>query len=541
MVKKVGLFISILLLVIVIGKNLNPFDNLTFDYHDITQAARVKEFTLNLEKGKIPPRISPNLSFKLGYPVFNYYAPFSYWATSFIHMLGFDIPSSIELSFLLALCIGFVGLYFFLSLFFSFAASLAASFLFITSPYLAVEIFVRGNLGEVWFIAILPWVLYLLYLNAQKFDRVIFFVTVLFLSFLFTTHNIFAVISLPLLLIYIFLFSNKKRNLFVLGLGLALSAYFILPAIIELSNVYTSAMIEKTSYLDHFLCLYQIWDSPWGFGGSSKGCIDGMSFKLGKLQIIISFLGLLIFLFTNRDRKKIITKIGYFFLGLAFFSLFLTLPFSIFFWNLFRKLLALFQFPWRFLLLLLFSLPFFISFFLDSLKKYRDILALILIALTLFINNKYFYKKPISTSDYKKLYLTDSFVREKVVYAIPDYLPKSADLHYWLSLKNKSLNFNKDHFKGDFIKEAVVENGYHLLPVHYVPYWSIYCNGKKIIPMFFDKLGRPLIKVKRKARIRIVYSQTSIEKISNILSLTTLVFLLYLLSNAKYFQKRKKS
>ena len=38
------------------------------------------------------------------------------------------------------------------------------------------------------------------------------------------------------------------------------------------------------SYKIHFVCVSQLWNSPWGFGGSTAGCF-GISFMLGKIYI----------------------------------------------------------------------------------------------------------------------------------------------------------------------------------------------------------------------------------------------------------------
>jgi len=52
--------------------------------------------------------------------------------------------------------------------------------------------------------------------------------------------------------------------------------------------------------------LNELWNSSWGYGGSTKGCIDGFSFRLGKTNVIVIFLSIGIFLFgINVFYKKI--------------------------------------------------------------------------------------------------------------------------------------------------------------------------------------------------------------------------------------------
>jgi hypothetical protein len=84
------------------GKQLLPSDKM-FTFHDVSQPARIQEFAFDLTHKQIPPRIAPHMSFGMGYPVFTFYAPFSYWVGSGLHLAGFDIADSIKLSFFLGL------------------------------------------------------------------------------------------------------------------------------------------------------------------------------------------------------------------------------------------------------------------------------------------------------------------------------------------------------------------------------------------------------------------------------------------------------
>jgi uncharacterized membrane protein YfhO len=102
--------------VIFLGKLLNPFEQKMFEFHDDTQAGRIQEFTLNLKHGQIPPRMAPNFSKGLTYPVFNFYAPFSYWLSSLLNLTFFSsVVLAMKASFLLALILSFILIWLFLS------------------------------------------------------------------------------------------------------------------------------------------------------------------------------------------------------------------------------------------------------------------------------------------------------------------------------------------------------------------------------------------------------------------------------------------
>ena len=67
---------------------------------------------------------------------------------------------------------------------------------------------------------------------------------------------------------------------------------------------------------------------------------------------------------------------------------------------------------------------------------------------------------------------------------------------------------------------------------HYLPYWNIYIDNTKYIPTFFDQYGRPNVRItsnKPVSRLKIYYSQTPLEKFSNILTIMGIVLLLCLI------------
>ena len=324
--KKIVFVIVLLLIIFFLGRNLSPFSSTMFTFHDSTQPARIQQFVLELKQLHIPPRIAPDFNFKLGFPVFNFYAPFSYWLTGLINLTGFDIVSSLKLSFLFALLVGFFGGYLFFRNFFDFYPALLGGVLYITSLYFPLDIFVRGNLAEVWFLALMPLAFHLVYKNSQKSHRKTFFLSTLVLSFILTSHNIYSLIFMPIILVFILLQKNKKVNLISLFFSLFLSAYFWLPAIAEMNFTWAKEVATLTNFRDHFLCVNQLWDFPWGYGGSTKGCLnDGISFKIGRLQIIFSVLGILLFLYKILIKKIKYNKIYLFLVSCFLLFLYLTL------------------------------------------------------------------------------------------------------------------------------------------------------------------------------------------------------------------------
>lgn len=572
--QNVQLIILLLLLLVVFGRYLNPLNERMFLAHDETQAARIHQFNLNIQHGIIPPRIAPDFSFGLGYPVFNYYAPFPYWVAQFFLSIGFSILSAMKITYLLAILIGWGGMYLFLRRFFPFYPSLLGSFLYSTSPYLAVDIFIRANLGETWVFALLPLALYFLLTNNSK--RIL--LTAIILSCLFTAHNILSLISLGIILVFIFLTEKRLLNTITVAASLLLSSYFLVPAVTELSLVQARNIASTTQYSDHFLCITQIWTSLWGYAGSAPGCTqDGMSFMLGKIPILLGVMGMVLYLYKNHIYKnhrlflplhrslirmlnsinklfpafnqeeiiksKELKRIAVLMLLVTIISLYLTLYASAWFWGAFSFLLSLFQFPWRFLMFTLFGISFFSAYLFSNGSRYAQIPATVgIILVILLIHPKYFSGQMISYDEFTLRYLTEKYIHGQVAYKVPEYVPHTVNVAAWKKLETDTLRtdttppvvgkLKKDILLVDdqpFAKMFMVRSSDPVIAqIHYAPYWKIVVDYIDFIPTKFDKLGRPYIPVSSTAytSIQIRYEQTTIEQIANLLSLSTLGILL---------------
>lgn len=547
---RISVFAIVLMAVfILVRNNLLPGDSM-FTFHDETQASRVQEFAFNLRNGIIPPRMAPHYSFNMSYPVFNFYAPFSYWVTSFIHFFGFDIADSLKISFLLALVVGCISMVVYLRRRFGTFSSLFGALLYISSPWLAVEIFVRGNLGEMWFFALLPLCLYLFERNSDEKKPLIFVITAFAISFILTTHNVLSLTFLPLGLMYSFLIPHKKRNIAVIGMSLLMSSYFFIPAVFEVYMTYAREIASKTNYADHFLCVWQLWTTNiWGFGGSANGCEnDGVSFMLGKFHLLVGGGATVLYLagriytqvrirlklgLHNRhvysiDRDK---NIAVFVAVVTLMSMFMSTYASRPVWDIFKGSIGVFQFPWRFLILSVFGLAYFGAYFFDVLKltSLRFLLAFVLIY-TIFHNSTYFTGKLISKSKYAATYLSDHYIRTEAARKIPEYVSHAADYDSWSlfdpsimsfisSLDSSKITIISDSVYSKKAKTSSKEIRINLL---YYPYWKITINDKEVEPAEFDFIGRPILPLtSAESEITVEYRQTPLEMVSNYSTLLT--------------------
>ncbi len=545
--KHIFLVSSFLLLLFIAIPSLNPLENTMFDFHDLTQAGRINQFALSLREGQIPPRLAPELSFNQGFPLFNFYAPFAYWITTSIHLLRVSVMSSLKLSFFLAFTLSFFTMLSFLRRLFNFLPSLLGATLYVTSTYFATEIVIRGNLAETWYLALLPLALSLLMINSKKFSRKNFFFTTIILFFTFTVHNVFSLLSMALFTIFSLLLPNKKVNLVAIVLSLLLGSYFLLPALTETSFIQINSLIKGYNYQDHFLCAWQLWNSNgWHFGSSMAGCDnDLMSFKLGKLNLILGAFGFLLLLYRSfRQKKNDATKRISIFMGILFAaSLLLTLNYSKPIWDLFSPVMALFQFPWRFLIFGMVGLSFFGAYLFHYLKMpFKTVLIVLIILISFVTARKYLIKPMHSYSEYNTKYNSKTYIAEELAYMMPEYISSHTDYNYWSTFDPASSNrrtINYDYELPVQSEQPVIveKNEYFekrgrtsgpaelVLNIQYFPYWKVYVDNKEVIINKFDKLGRLVLKLNEPAQVRISYEQTPIEQTGNLLTLIGFVLL----------------
>ena len=547
--KKILIFCIVLVAVFFfLGKELNPLDPHFFTVHDNTQAARIQEFALNLRNGIIPPRIAPNFSFQHGFPVFNFYAPFAYWVGSFIQLLGFSSAISLKMLLFLGLFISFISFFLFASLFFGFWGGLLGASVYSSSLWMAVEIFVRGNVGEIWFMALLPLSLYILKRSDGENRRSLFLLSSIILSFLFTVHNVLSLVAVIFIGFFSLGLTYKKKAFLSIIIGFLLASYFLFPAVLENKLTYATEIASKTKYSDNFLCVWQLWKAnKWSFGGSGIGCLnDDMSFQIGKFHLLLAGLGMGVFftqLMKNKKKKEVYLSV--FIFCWTLFSAFLTLYPSQPLWNLLSPAMSLFQFPWRFLPFVVFGTAYFASYVTLVLKNKKiNIIVTVILSFGLLYTSSKFFSKPwkYTADEYKSMFLTKKYIEQKAAYEIPEYFPRSGDYKTWRAYDKSEVGFNTNSLfykvNTPFYKEIMVDQGRVTLPIHYFPFWEIRINGKNTVPSHLDTLGRPVFsELPRHSTVEVKYNETPIEKIGDIMTIITFIILIFFCLSKKLWKK----
>jgi len=350
----------IFLLLLIIPSFYSLFHQGYFSMHDDQHIARLYLLDKAIRQGYLYPRWVGGLGFNFGYPLFNFYPPLVYYIAEIFHLFGFSLIWSIKLTFVSGFIIATLGMFIFLRKLIGRLPAIFGAILYNYFFYHAITAYVRGALAEFFTMAIIPFILYFLdsLFRETNSKNAIFFG--FFLALLILTHPLIAfpfVIYLSFFfLFYFFKSKNKKHFLgfFIIGviIALGLSSFFWAPSMFEKKYTMVDDILtrELANYKIHYVYPSQYWYSPWGYGGSTEGLGDGITFQLGKIHItavLFSFFTFLLYALKKIKDGINISNYYLFYFFLFLFSLFIMTPVSSFVWDHIQYLWYL-QFPWRF-------------------------------------------------------------------------------------------------------------------------------------------------------------------------------------------------
>lgn len=344
MINKIDSVVIILLLLITSIPIIGLYYPLGHDW--IFELVRVAEFKAALQDNQCPPYWAPDLYGGMGSPIFLYYAPLY----AFISTLLFSITSNIEISSALAVIfISGAGIYF-MYLFlkellryhniFEGSAVRIGLYLFSLSPYLIADKFIRNANAEYTALCFAPLVLYgVIRIARQPLYGTLVVAAGVALTVL--AHNLTALVVVAIALVsLIALYASKQKNYLFHGigglvLGLGLSAFFWIPALVYKSHIRISEL--TTGKFDYHM--------------QFKGLLDYFSYDhfysigvMVPLILLITAFTIVYSIKSSVRRDIVSTLIFIFFITILFISL-MTRASMVLWDNV--PFLNLFQFPWR--------------------------------------------------------------------------------------------------------------------------------------------------------------------------------------------------
>lgn len=304
----------------------------------------------------------PDICFGQGWPFFTFYAPLGYYAAAFFHFIfGLDYGAATRWSFYASLALAALLMY---GLAWRLGGeragprrrwwALAAATVYTLAPYHLTDIFARQSLAECWVWAVLPGLFLALEASRRRTLAGILLVG-LATAALVLSHNIMALYGVLLVAVYTLLTAQTWRWPLVVAaggaLGLALSAYFWLPALAlkgltpanNPDRMFGSARFLRA----HAVCWQQFFIERLGKGQSVRGWRDQLGIDLGigvGLSLLLGAAALCRPTLERFRRRRILTALGL--VGGLLFAVSPAMP-----WEHVPGLLRYVQFPWRLLLL----------------------------------------------------------------------------------------------------------------------------------------------------------------------------------------------
>lgn len=322
---------------------------------------RLHELGLLVRGGDFYPRWAPNFYHGYGYPIFNYYAPLSYYVGLIFELMPpFDAVAAVKGVFIIGLLAAALGTYGFVRDNWGRGAGYVAAALYVYAPYVQyVDPQARGVLAEAFSLGVFPLVLWALD-RLRKGGGWRVWVTAVFLtSAVILSHNLMALLFFGLLSAWagwqlLLAFGqagqlHPKKNIGLvfaaLALGLGAAAFFWLPVYLEREAVNLSTLLGQGDNYDfhtHFLSMREMlsFSTRLDWGASEPA----FRFNLGIMQWVLALFGILM---ASLRRVRDGWHVFFFIAGLGGLVL-LMLPLSAPVWEA-LPFLPFFQFPWRLL------------------------------------------------------------------------------------------------------------------------------------------------------------------------------------------------
>ncbi len=518
-----------------------------FRPHDYTHAARIVEMNRSLLAGEFPVRWSEHFGFGYGMALFNFYAPLPYYVAQLPYMLSGDPIIAIKTLFILNSVLAFSGMYLFAKAYWqNHYAGIVSAILFSFATYRALDLYVRGAVGEAMAMVLLPFALYgVTQLKSRPKAGVAW--TAISLAAILLSHNLSGMISLGLIVGFGLLLGHSRKYVLSLVASVAaaigISSFYILPAFLEknVTRIDETITVGYFDFHNHFVGLRQLIVGTWGHGGSVPGLGDGISFAVGwvlLISLVFCAVTAALSLRKNSNFKFPLSKL--FILGLFFVgSLFMTTNKSVFLWE-HISILKYMQFPWRFLS---FAHVFAAAIAgasilaLGKSSKWSVVVVLAVFVLAVGLNSSFFTpEKYIANTD--EFYATNpEFIKSDLSKTLNDYLPKAIVDAHLPSPSTSRLGTNVPNTvtltsdtPSQFDAHTICESECQIsINVFQFPGWKAWIDGKSAQLQLNPDFPTYILSVPSGDHdISVQLTNTPVRTLGNVLSAVTLVLLVYI-------------
>lgn len=501
--------------------------------HDgLVHLPRLAAYYNALSDGDFPVRFAGFLNYGYGLPLFNFIYQLPYWIGSFFIFIGFGLVDAFRLSITLSFIFSGIFMYIFSKeLFVSDSKAFVATLIYQFAPFRMVELLVRGSYGEVYTYTFLPLVLYGILLLSKRISIRNFLITSTSVFLLIISHNSVSLLFFAASCLFVFAVNKSLRTVMLsfasLFYGLLLASFYWIPAVLE--HKYTFGdLFMKDVFKSNFPPILNFFIP--NFNNTVSLQTGGIATFIGLFQLISIIVA--VYVFIKKINLKDANRIYIFSFLIIVISFTFMVPISTPIWeSSLGKFLRQFQFPWRFLSIIilcsaLLSESLFHIFKIS--KKHLIFLTITIIGSVAFfwkahegrdvINEKYYWNFPLNTTYYGETDVIWSAGPAK------SYPKKSIEI---ISGKGIVENFKKHNSLQEFNVKA--NEDLHIVSrTTYFPGWVVRIDGVKTPIQFQDPNHRGELVFSVPSgnhAVRIKFEESKIRLVANILSIAGFVFL----------------
>lgn len=480
------------------------------EYHII----RFWQFFTMLSHGYLFPRWAPDLNSGFGIPLFNFNYPFPNYIGSFFHLTGLSFVDAVKWTLALGYLSAVLWCYVLTKKLFGTKAAVGATVIFSFVPYWFVDLYVRGSVGEVWAISF-----FLLTLTLLAYRRTL--LAAFAIAGLILSHNILSILFVPIVVVFMLAFEKKQWPALLLGIGL--TTYFWLPALLERGFV---VGLNSVNYQDHFPALFQLLIPSWGTGFSGPGIgASEMSFQIGIVSLGIAIISAL-FLFKKDDGGIKRLMVGSFLVYIL--AIFFMTDFSQGVWAVAAPIMGYLQYPWRLLSVTLVATPILAAY---VLKRIPFWISCILAAFSVAVAVS--YARPVTYEPRSDAYyLTKPNFTDGTSSLGNIFSPKWSTWQQVRPQKRFEIingtgtitetSITPVVFEGNVMAETVI---YVRANIAYYPGWKAFVDGREQPIDYQDGFVRIAIS-RGEHQLIVHFTETPLRRLADVISLASLLWLM---------------
>lgn len=525
--------------------------------HDLNaHMARAVGTATALKEGQIPPLVVSNYANGLGYAWNMFYPPLAPYIMTVLRLFVFSYVNALKLLIIIFMCIAGIGMFKLIEeLTDNKHVSLLGAIIYMCSPYIITDIYIRMAVGEILSYACYP----ILFLglhnlingNGKKYTLITVGTVGILLS-----HNISSLFAFGMAVIYILFNINKLKSKEIwkkIGINVAfiilIVGFFYFPLLqAEKSTEYEAFTYGRMAtiefFKEHTVYLSQILFGKMQAGSSyplsDPNNVDSeMCMQIGLFIIIpVIFTPFVYKKISKKNRKNYLLT-----LIIGILAIFAATP--LFPYDIIPKQIAIIQYPWRFLVIATFTLTIIAT--INIYKIFEKItLKEILVFTTIILTyiSPLIFASGFETDTKDSKYTGEDKIQLPIYYSIGtiglEYLPNKAyeNVEYLQSRDQNVLVIsgqiqiveqNKNGSKMNITFKNTNEKASIELPYIYYPGYEIKINDKKVDYYESEKgLIEMDIPENTEGNINIRYTGTKLARITWIISLISLIiFIIY--------------